>query len=65
MTYISTRGRQQRSFAGAAPKLSDDYYEPAAPVKTIFKNSQPAEWKPEEYSKQLFTHMFSKWGVKI
>ncbi|WP_411842141.1 hypothetical protein [Salinicoccus sp. HZC-1] len=61
MTYISTRGRQQRSFAGKAPKLSDDYYEPAAPVKTIFKNSQPAEWKPDDYSRQLFGACFKKW----
>ena len=57
----SNQPRSKRSFEGRAPIPSNDYYEPTETVKTIFRNSQPAEWKPEPYTKMLYDHMFKGW----
>src|SRR5699024_1637116 len=53
--------RSQRSFAGKAPIPSNDSYEPAERTQTIFKHSQPAEWKPEPYTRMLFDACFKNW----
>ena len=59
----SNQPRSKRSFEGRAPIPSNDSYEPAEGVKTIFRRSQPMKWKPDAYSRQLFNHMFRKWSV--
>lgn len=57
----SNQPRSKRSFEGRAPIPSNDSYEPVEDVKTIFKHSQPAEWKPDPYTKMLYENMFKGW----
>ena len=53
----------KRSHSVYAPTLTNDGNERTEGVKTIFRHSQPVEWKPDAYSRQLFNHMFKKWSV--
>ena len=57
----SNQPRSKRSFEGRAPIPSNDSYEPAERTQTIFKHSQPTEWKPEPYTRMLFDACFKNW----
>src|SRR5699024_1518367 len=61
MLVVSNIPRAKRSFEGMAPIPSNDSYETAESVKTIFKHSQSAEWKPEPYTRMLFDACFKNW----
>src|SRR5699024_11548821 len=61
----SNQPRSKRSFEGRAPIPSNDSYEPAERTQTIFKHSQPAEWKPEPYTRMLFDACFKNWKERV
>lgn len=60
----SNQARSKRSHSVYAPTLTNGENERTEDVKTIFRHSRPAEWRPSDYVKSLHDSYFKGWNFK-